>query len=773
MDLNTKPTISAQGSETHSEIPAEDFDLKQKAEESKKVIQEHFNHIRSAVRLCPITAEELEANAQNIIEIVEKNKLIARHPESHEGLLYNFDYCFDQGTAQNVIFESVGIPAVNSILEGFNAAIISYGPSKTGKTELLYGNEEEPGLISSCLRESFTYFANAPDNIGYTVIFSFWEMNNDTVLDLLNPDKNVNHKVRRHEKYGVYVTNLFEVEVRSWDELEELIESGTIISQKAAAQRGTRWHSFLKLTLIREDIAHPELTLKSSFLFVNLKGSDRIGQMGARGELLKEGASLNKSLTAFSNAIHNIVTYSRKRLNKVSRKEAESVKKNLHKEVFSMFGDSKVTALLSEALGGNYATTIICSISPTEYHYLETMDSIENLRIAQHIPTCPVRGDVDTIASKLHARIVKLRSALPKDTLAPGHPPTEQQELLQKLEAEFELRSKGITPRDEEQIRADNIVEPDPMDLPDDAHKRVWKRNEKHSNKHGSRHTFYYPNASGRKTVTYKGQWGGNKRSGEGTFENPKHKYTGGWKDGKKSGYGVYWRKTPQNSSAINNKRSLTSTTKKKANKEIKYTYTRKYKGEYKNDLKDGHGIFYYNDGSIYEGGWKAGKRSGKGQLYSVDGAKYDGEWSLGKQSGFGVQFEANGDRYEGYFQNGLKHGPGIYYYVSKGRKYKGEWCEGLAKCGEVSELKYDESDALIEEATGESILIPKVEVANSERLLEDAVQKIRAKSALQAITNAGDPQYEEYDEADDAGDMMYSGRSTNDVRPLSNYSDL
>mmetsp|Transcript_8699 Transcript_8699/g.12861 ORF Transcript_8699/g.12861 Transcript_8699/m.12861 type:complete len:767 (+) Transcript_8699:134-2434(+) len=764
MDLNSKPTNIYDD----NTVPEEDYDIKQKAKESQKVIQEHFNHIRSAVRLCPITAEELEANAQNIIEIVEKNKLIAYHPESREGLLYNFDYCFDQGTAQNVIFESVGIPSVNSILEGFNSAIISYGPSKTGKTELLYGNEEEEGLVAQCLKEAFTYFANAPDNIGYTVIFSFWEMNNDSILDLLNPDKNVNHKVRRHEKYGVYVTNLYEVEVRSWDELEELIESGTIISQKAAAQRGTRWHSFLKLTLIREDLSHPELTLKSSFMFVNLKGSDRIGQMGARGELLKEGASINKSLTAFGNAIHNIVEYSRKRLNRVSKKNMDKAKKDLQKEIFSMFGDSKVTSLLSEALGGNYATTIICSVSPTEYHYLETMDSLENLRIASHIPALPQRGDVDTIASKLHKKIVGMRRHLPVDTLAEGHPPTEEQENLQKLESEFELRSKGITPRDDNLM--DSRKEPAPMALTEDAEQRVWKKNDVKANKHGSRHTFYFPKGTNKNT-TYKGQWEGNAQSGEGTMETPKFKYTGGWKNGKKEGFGIFWKKVLINKEQMTKKRSLTSTTKDSDKKvKGKYRYVRKYKGEYKGDKKEGQGIFYYRDGSIYEGEWKNNLRCGNGQLYLTDGSKYDGEWDEGKQAGFGIFYYKNGDRFEGYFKDGMKHGPGVFIYTEKGRKYKGEWYEDTAKCGELSDIEYDEADAEVEEATGESILIPNIELADTQGVLEKMVNHLRAKDRFDDIDEAGDESQSEYQE-DDVSETSYNDDRGEQLRPLSQYS--
>ena len=45
-----------------------------------------------------------------------------------------------------------------------------------------------------------------------------------------------------------------------------------------------------------------------------------------------------------------------------------------------------------------------------------------------------------------------------------------------------------------------------------------------------------------------------------------------------------------------------------------------KYIGEFKNGMRDGKGIFYFNDGSRYEGDYKNDKREGKGIYYYNDG---------------------------------------------------------------------------------------------------------------------------------------------------------
>lgn len=228
----------------------------------------------------------------------------------------------------------------------------------------------------------------------------------------------------------------------TWEELEELIESGNVLSQKITATRGTRWHSFIKLNIIRQDKDHPETTIRSQLLFANLKGSDRIGQMGAKGQLLRQGASLNKSNTAFANVILNVASTARKELH--NTKDIEETKKSLPRKLYSLFGDSKVTKVLSDAFGTSWCTTIISCISPTEYHYLETMDTLENLRAASLIPTFPKRGDLDTEANRIFKELTELKAKMPPDPLAPGHPKTEMQEQLDELQEKFDRITRGF-----------------------------------------------------------------------------------------------------------------------------------------------------------------------------------------------------------------------------------------------------------------------------------------------------------------------------------------
>ena len=82
-----------------------------------------------------------------------------------------------------------------------------------------------------------------------------------------------------------------------------------------------------------------------------------------------------------------------------------------------------------------------------------------------------------------------------------------------------------------------------------------------------------------------------------------------------------------------------------------------KYIGEFKNGMRDGKGIFYFNDGARYEGDYKCDKREGKGILYYPNGNIYQGDYKNNKKDGQGIMYYNNGNRAMGNYANGLPVG--------------------------------------------------------------------------------------------------------------------
>lgn len=58
----------------------------------------------------------------------------------------------------------------------------------------------------------------------------------------------------------------------------------------------------------------------------------------------------------------------------------------------------------------------------------------------------------------------------------------------------------------------------------------------------------------------------------------------------------------------------------------------RYYEGEYRDDKKEGYGIFKWPDGRCYKGSWKNGKQHGKGTYVAANGEEKEGEWEEGKR---------------------------------------------------------------------------------------------------------------------------------------------
>ena len=98
-----------------------------------------------------------------------------------------------------------------------------------------------------------------------------------------------------------------------------------------------------------------------------------------------------------------------------------------------------------------------------------------------------------------------------------------------------------------------------------------------------------------------------------------------------------------------------------------------RYKGSYKNGLKDGFGEWIHPDGDNYRGKFKAGIKRGKGVYTFENGEKYKGYFKRDKKHGLGSYIYSNGEIFNGEFKNNIRDGKG--YVVFRGDTTKsGVW---------------------------------------------------------------------------------------------------
>ena len=196
---------------------------------------------------------------------------------------------------------------------------------------------------------------------------------------------------------------------------------------------------------------------------------------------------------------------------------------------------------------------------------------------------------------------------------------------------------------------------------------------------------------------------------GELTFKNG-DMYVGEFKGTKRHGYGVMkyiWPISDKDYSNLGEYKGEWKNDVREGAGEMSYLNGSHYKGIWVNDLKSS-GELKLLDGTIYNGYFKNGNYHGKGKLsllrgITVEGRFIDGEigssgkitfqngnifkgtienYSIGEEGKL-IYFE--GDVYEGFFANGLRHGFGT-YLDTEGNYYQGRW-EGDRKEGKGVEF--------------------------------------------------------------------------------------
>merc|ERR1719230_453891 len=123
----------------------------------------------------------------------------------------------------------------------------------------------------------------------------------------------------------------------------------------------SRAHTVQTIEFKQVEMLGGKESIKISMInLVDLAGSEKAGQTGASGDRLKEGAAINKSLSALGNVIERLA------------QKADGKGKN----VIIPYRDSKLTRLLQNALGGSNKTIMICALSPASSNYEETLSTL-------------------------------------------------------------------------------------------------------------------------------------------------------------------------------------------------------------------------------------------------------------------------------------------------------------------------------------------------------------------------------------------------------------
>ncbi|KAK7144683.1 hypothetical protein R3I94_010946 [Phoxinus phoxinus] len=350
--------------------------------------------VKVAVRVRPFNSREIGKDSKCIIQMSGNTTTIINPKAPKENKSFNFDYSYWSHTSpedinfasQQQVYRDIGEEMLLHAFEGYNVCIFAYGQTGAGKSYTMMGKQEkdQQGIIPLLCEDLFTKFNDndTDNNMSYSVEVSYMEIYCERVRDLLNPKNKGNLRVREHPLLGPYVEDLSKLAVTSYNDIQDLMDSGNKARTVAATnmnETSSRSHAVFNIifTQKRHDSETDNTSEKvSKISLVDLAGSERADSTGAKGTRLKEGANINKSLTTLGKVISALAEVD-SGLNKNKKKKKV--------ENFIPYRDSVLTWLLRENLGGNSRTAMVAALSPADINYDETLSTLRYADRAKQI----------------------------------------------------------------------------------------------------------------------------------------------------------------------------------------------------------------------------------------------------------------------------------------------------------------------------------------------------------------------------------------------------
>jgi len=289
--------------------------------------------------------------------------------------------------------------------------------------------------------------------INILVEASYMEIYNEKVYDLLTDGRSEEGlKIREDKQLGVHVQGLSKLVVEDLGSVEACIKTGTHNRSVASTKfnsESSRSHAIFELhTHVKETgkagssekkkkKAAPGASVGSSskaaggkfsssskaassgssasssnkqaggravkvtqskVVIIDLAGSERSAKLGSKGTALKEGNSINKSLTVLGRVIKKLV-----------EKQAHA-----DRPVVVPYRESNLTAYLRESLGGNSRTTVLAACSPVRSNIEESLSTLRYASECKAIKTKAKKNNVlspEAVAQELE-RLQKIREML-------------------------------------------------------------------------------------------------------------------------------------------------------------------------------------------------------------------------------------------------------------------------------------------------------------------------------------------------------------------------
>jgi len=347
---------------------------------------------------------------------------------------FQLNHHFAPDASNEVVYNELIAPLAPRVLEGFNASVITYGATRSGKMYTLCGETSgrDAGLIERAAHDIFARIGSDSSQ-RYLVTFSMLQIAQELVTDAMSPvvDGSVQLAVEAHRAFGAYVPGLCELVVHGADEVKEYLQQGAKVihallkrrNASVAAQQGQAAVALSAMQSLPHFIVdlHVESQQNGNMVSPIRYSTLRFVHTVGCGGLARD---MDDGLRSVVSVIDTLA----------SGKPAYS----------APYSGSALTKLLEGALGGNSNTVFLACLHsfPAD---TEASDLEHTLAVAQRAQLVPNRSaaNLNTLASTMQELREDIRKARGKLNLQhPGNYLNEldpkQLEGLRNLLAELE-----------------------------------------------------------------------------------------------------------------------------------------------------------------------------------------------------------------------------------------------------------------------------------------------------------------------------------------------
>ncbi|XP_004309200.1 PREDICTED: kinesin-like protein KIF22 [Fragaria vesca subsp. vesca] len=273
-------------------------------------------------------------------EVSESVTLSFRDQSASRKEAYELDYCYDQNEDNGQIFSREVKPLIPGILEGCNATVIALGARGSGKTSLIQGSSEKPGLATLAIDE----IISMAEKNGCSITISSYEVYQDHIYDILAPSR-PEVLVLGDTQGNIRLKGLSQVPVKSISEFSKLYGSGYASRKpapKGPVELSRRCHKGL-IVYVSSQRENSDSLQFSKLNIIDLAGYEDTRRKSTDCINHVESSKINKSIYAMINVVNAVSSSG----NHVPYRE------------------NKLTHLLQDSLGGMSRVLMITCLKPS------------------------------------------------------------------------------------------------------------------------------------------------------------------------------------------------------------------------------------------------------------------------------------------------------------------------------------------------------------------------------------------------------------------------